>query len=609
MKFLTLEFELPLFSFLFLLILNIVFFTKKKIPLIENKIYGCILFFSLVESILDTILHINGAMNNYDVIMNKYYEFANIMNKFVVEMFIIVFSCLLTYILIISFEKYREKSKKLILVFCLVDFLTFLVLLFTNIKVIKIGSVTNVSGSTIIFGYSVVAILLFLSLIVSILSLKKFDKRYLPIFCMLVLLIGAYILTILFPGIIIYDLILALLCYIMYFTIENPDLKMVNELLRNKELVEKGMEDKSRFLFEVTGDIKKPTKNIISLSNNYNKFNEEEKEKAIKIIKSNANSILFKLNKELDISSLDASKIKVFNNEYDVYILFKSIQEITENLIKSKNVDLKFYVDKNLPTKLYGDEVRLKQIIMSVLSNSVQNTNKGFISVDVSAIVRYDVARLIIKIEDSGCGMSIDKINTILDDNRDLTKEETQKLDKLDMDLVATIKSLKLLGGSFNVRSEENKGSTFTIVIDQKCNTKQETKLMKSAMKYSSDVFGKKRILIVDDDKEELFKISNILSKYNVDINTTLSGKDCILRVQAGEIYNLIIIDDELKNESALGTLEELTKIKNFNSKVIVLLSKDKEHLKKYYIKDGFTDVILKENLTDELKEKTELNL
>ena len=99
MKLLTLEFELPLFSFLFLLILNIIFFTKKKIPLIENKIYGCILFFSLVESILDTILHINGAMNDYNTIIDKYYEFANIMNKFTVEMFIIVFSCLLMYLL------------------------------------------------------------------------------------------------------------------------------------------------------------------------------------------------------------------------------------------------------------------------------------------------------------------------------------------------------------------------------------------------------------------------------------------------------------------------------------------------------------------------------
>ena len=132
---------------------------------------------------------------------------------------------------------------------------------------------------------------------------------------------------------------------------------------------------------------------------------------------------------------------------------------------------------------------------------------------------------------------------------------------------------------------------------------------MKSAMKYSSDIFGKKRVLIVDDDKEELFKISNILSKYNVDINTTMSGKDCVYRVQAGEIYNLIIIDDELKNESALGTLEKLTKIKKFNSKVIVMLTKNKEHLKKYYIKDGFTDVILKENLTDDIDAKMKDNL
>ena len=106
-----------------------------------------------------------------------------------------------------------------------------------------------------------------------------------------------------------------------------------------------------------------------------------------------------------------------------------------------------------------------------------------------------------------------------------------------------------------------------------------------------------------------LFKISDILSKYNVDINTTMSGEDCIYKIKSGEIYNLIIIDDELKNESALGTLEELKKNKEFNSKVIVMLEIGKKHLRNHYIEDGFTDVILKENLKDELKEKIESNL
>lgn len=596
---------LPTYSIFLLIILNFVFFTKKRLRSDETKTYSILIILSTFNIIFNTI---GISLGYFDGVS----DFLYALNHFDLPLYFWWSSMMYVYLLYVYMNTSQKrksyfKIKKIILILNI--FITILTL-FLPFEIVITKKAGYAIGPCVNLVYLVSGIYLVLSFITSILLIiKKQFRKIIPLFSLIILGMIAAIIQKNVPSLIIIPSVAVLVEFIMYFTIENPDLKMVNELLRNKELVEKGMEDKSRFLFEVTGDIKKPTKNILLLSNNYNRFNEEEKEKAIKIIKSNANSILFKLNKVLDISSLDASKIKVFNDEYDVYILFKSIQEITENLIKSKNVDLKFYVDKNLPTKLYGDEVRLKQIIMSVLSNSVQNTNKGFISVDVSAIVRYDVARLIIKIEDSGCGMSIDKINTILDDNRALTKEEMQKLDKLDMDLVATIKSVKLLGGSFNVRSEENKGSTFTIVIDQKCNTKQETELMKSAMKYSSDIFGKKRVLIVDDDKEELFKISNILSKYNVDINTTLSGKDCILRVQAGEIYNLIIIDDELKNESALGTLEELTKIKKFNSKVIVLLSKDKEHLKKYYIADGFTDVILKENLTDDIDTKMKENL
>lgn len=596
---------LPTYSIFLLIILNFVFFTKKRLRSDETKTYSILIILSTFNIIFNTI---GISLGYFDGVS----DFLYALNHFDLPLYFWWSSMMYVYLLYVYMNTSQKrksyfKIKKIILILNI--FITILTI-FLPFEIVITKKAGYAIGPCVNLVYLVSGIYLVLSFITSILLIiKKQFRKIIPLFSLIILGMIAAIIQKNVPSLIIIPSVAVLVEFIMYFTIENPDLKMVNELLRNKELVEKGMEDKSRFLFEVTGDIKKPTKNILLLSNNYNKFNEEEKEKAIKIIKSNANSILFKLNKELDISSLDASKIKVFNDEYDVYILFKSIQEITENLIKSKNVDLKFYVDKNLPTKLYGDEVRLKQIIMSVLSNSVQNTNKGFISVDVSAIVRYDVARLIIKIEDSGCGMSIDKINTILDDNRALTKEEMQKLDKLDMDLVATIKSVKLLGGSFNVRSEENKGSTFTIVIDQKCNTKQETELMKSAMKYSSDIFGKKRVLIVDDDKEELFKISNILSKYNVDINTTMSGKDCVYRVQAGEIYNLIIIDDELKNESALGTLEKLTKIKKFNSKVIVMLTKNKEHLKKYYIKDGFTDVILKENLTDDIDAKMKENL
>ena len=453
---------LPTYSIFLLIILNFVFFTKKRLRSDETKTYSILIILSTFNIIFNTI---GISLGYFDGVS----DFLYALNHFDLPLYFWWSSMMYVYLLYVYMNTSQKrksyfKIKKIILILNI--FITILTL-FLPFEIVITKKAGYAIGPCVNLVYLVSGIYLVLSFITSILLIiKKQFRKIIPLFSLIILGMIAAIIQKNVPSLIIIPSVAVLVEFIMYFTIENPDLKMVNELLRNKELVEKGMEDKSRFLFEVTGDIKKPTKNILLLSNNYNRFNEEEKEKAIKIIKSNANSILFKLNKVLDISSLDASKIKVFNNEYDVYILFKSIQEITENLIKSKNINLKFYVDKNLPTKLYGDEVRLKQIIMSVLSNSVQNTNKGFISVDVSAIVRYDVARLIIKIEDSGCGMSIDKINTILDDNRALTKEEMQKLDKLDMDLVATIKSVKLLGGSFNVRSEENKGSTFTIVID-----------------------------------------------------------------------------------------------------------------------------------------------
>ena len=504
-------------------------------------------------------------------------------------------------------RKLYFKIKKVIIT---INVLITIITIFLPFEVVITKKAGYAIGTCVNLVYLVSGIYLILSFITSILLItKKQFKKIIPLFSLIILGMIAAVIQKSIPSLIIIPSVAVLVEFIMYFTIENPDLKMVNELLRNKELVEKQMEDKSRFLFEVTEDIKGPAKNILMLSDTFYKLNEKDQKDAIKIIRSNANGVLFKINNVLNISSMDASKIKIFNNEYNIYNLFEVVEGIAKNLNKNENVALKFGINSNIPTILYGDDVRLKQILVSVLTNSINNTKTGFINVSLSAIVKYDVARLIINIEDTGCGMSIDKINTILDDNRELSMKEVVKLDKLDMDLVATIKSIKLLGGSFNIKSEENKGSTFTIVIDQKCDIKEKTDIMKDIEKYSSDVFGRKRVLIVDDDKEELFKISDILSKYNVDINTTMSGEDCIYKIKSGEIYNLIIIDDELKNESALGTLQELKKNKKFNSKVIVMLGDEKKYLKGHYIEDGFTDVIIKENIKDELKEKIESNL
>lgn len=596
---------LPIYSIFLLIILNFVFFTKKRLKSDETKTYSVLVILSTFNIIFNTI---GISLGYFDGVS----DFLYVLNHFDLPIYFWWSSMMYIYLLYVYMNTNQKrklyfKIKKVIIT---INVLITIITIFLPFEVVITKKAGYAIGTCINLIYLVSGIYLILSFITSILLItKKQFKKIIPLFSLIILGMIAAVIQKSIPSLIIIPSVAVLVEFIMYFTIENPDLKMVNELLRNKELVEKQMEDKSRFLFEVTEDIKGPAKNILMLSDSFYKLNEKDQKDAIKIIRNNANGVLFKINNVLDISSMDASKIKIFNNEYNIYTLFEVVEGIAKNLNKKENVSLKFDINSNIPAILYGDDVRLKQILISVLTNSINNTKTGFINVSLSAIVKYDVARLIINIEDSGCGMSIDKINTILDDNRELSNEEVVKLDKLDMDLVATIKSIKLLGGSFNIKSEENKGSTFTIIIDQKCDIKEKTDVMKDIEKYSSDVFGRKRVLVVDDDKEELFEISDTISKYNVDINTTMSGKDCIYKIKSGEIYNLIIIDDELKNESALGTLEELRKNKKFNSKVIVMLGNGKKHLRNHYIEDGFTDVIIKENLTDELKEKIESNL
>ncbi len=598
---------LPIVSLLLSILLIIVYYSKKRIKNEETNVYSKMLIINLLYSIFAIVIYLysKGEVANVLII--------GMLQKLYMILMLLLILCIVVYNFKILYINSKTKTKnKFILFSVFLAIICGVLILILPLKVINKKEIIDAEGlsyDVLILASIIYLIIIFITSFIIFIKNRKNLKKDIPFISLIILYVLGFVLRSYCPFVIFETFLFTFMLLIMYFTIENPDLKMVNELLRNRELVEKQMEDKSRFLFEMTEDIKEPAKNVLMLSDNFYKLNEKDQKDAIKIIRNNANVVLFKINNVLDISSMDASKIKIFNNEYNVYALFEMVESIAKTLNKNENVTLKFDINSNIPVMLYGDDVRLKQILISVLTNSINNTKTGFINVSLSSIVRYDVARLIINIEDSGCGMSIDKVNTILDDNRELSNEEVAKLDKLDMDLVATIKSIKLLGGSFNIISEENKGSTFTIVMDQKCDIKEKTDVMKDIEKYSSDVFGRKRVLVVDDDKEELFEISDTLSKYNVDINTTMSGKDCIYKIKSGEIYNLIIIDDELKNESALGTLEELKKNKKFNSKVIVMLGNGKKHLRNHYIEDGFTDVIVKENLTDELKVKIESNL
>lgn len=606
MNFLSMEFEIPLVSLIFILFLIIIFYSKKRVDLIENKFFEVILIASFVSAIFDTIVHIISALYSYELLITKYYFIVDIINKIIATSFVLIFTSLLCYVLLISYQKFREKPKPLWILTLASSAIFFIIINFFNVTVTEAEFSRNTTGFPIISAYVIVAIDLLLALILSIKNFNKNDKRYYTIFLIGAMMFVLYTLSILFRGFIIYDLILALLCYIMYFTLENPDLQMINILARNKELVEQTVNDKSNILFKISQEMKKPIQNIIKDVRLYKEdFSKEETKLLISDIDSEANNAYFIINDIASVSSMDVKNLKVSDNKYKTEKLFLEIKSnVTNQLsIKKKEGKIRFSLNINnkYPEYLHGDNIKLKQVILSIVNNSIKYTNSGFIDIDVDVITRYDACRMIFTIKDSGCGMSLYKINSLLSSNEELTAEEFNKIDSLDMKIPVVIKILKLLGGSISIKSVEDKGTIVVVVIDQLIDFDSTSEfLLKEAKKYNSGIKGRKRILVADDIKE-LDKIKRLLSKENVDVITTLIGKDVIDKIQNGEQYDLIILKDNLRPDTAYSILKELQKNKKFKTPVIINIEKNQENIKEHFIKDGFSDVIIKDNIDNTL--------
>ena len=159
-----------------------------------------------------------------------------------------------------------------------------------------------------------------------------------------------------------------------------------------------------------------------------------------------------------------------------------------------------------------------------------------------------------------------------------------------------------MLGGSISITSEENKGTIVVIVIDQKIVSDKNISSIKDAKKYSKNVKSKKRFLVADENALYLEKIEKVLAKYNVDVVTTLVGRDVLDKINSGDNYDLIILKDDMQPDSAYSILKSLKENKKFNTSVVIAIEKDREFIKDHFIKDGFSDCIILENIENEIE-------
>lgn len=574
------------------ILILMVFFSKKRIKSEETGAYSILIVLGFFESVVASILVI---------LMNLFGKPGYIYNLHRIDYILMLFWvwALFNYVLIVSVNNRKKMRNTIQKVTIILNLLISISFFLVNLNVINEkgiidtnGDAMNILFTTLIVYVVAIIILIIKSLIKNIKSSN--NKKFIPLFILGLLGIISLIVRSIAPEVLLISLVAAYSDLIMFFTIENPDVKMIYELNKNKKLLESMSEEKSNFLFSMSQETKKPIDNILEVKKILeNETSLESIQTGLKVIENNARSLKNIINNVLDISNISSSKLVVSSETYNIYTLLSLCIKNVEKKLDS-NVRLRTDISKNIPKELYGDSVKLRQVLASILFNAAKYTKEGYIEISANEIVKYDVCRLIISVEDTGKGMSIEKLNELLKSNSDLEDTDLLKLDGLDVDLKLAFKMIKKLGGFINIKSEEKKGSTFTIVIDQKIKVEKDKY-------YSKYIFNKKKVIAVSDKIRILKDLNTLSNKYDIEFLTTMFSNDLVKRVKDGESFDLIILEDEMKPDSALTILGELqSSNKGFNTPVIVMLNKDKESLKEHYVQDGFAGYIRKECLEED---------
>ena len=577
-------------------LLLLVYFKKKVFKSRENKIYSILVIVTFIELLTEIILDIVGPL--YQAIPKISYSVAKIYC-----IFIILWNCLLcTYVFLVALkmknkERYSSSTKTLLISFGIALSLASALL---PINFYYSGKIAYTYGPSVNVVYISAIVYSLIGVFCLLWNTKEWkDKRFIPVIILVTLGSLCSYIQYMNPGLLLATAVHSFITFIMYFTIENPDVKMIEEYHKAKEIADNANEDKTMFLYNMTNDIRAITKDINNDANNAileldsKKIDKDYMSECLRGIKENTARFTTMTNEILDVSSIDNANIKVYDEKYNIKLLLRRLVTLYNDKCKEKNLTFRSDIDSTLPEYLYGDSLGLKNVLTSILDNSVKYTSNGYVELNVSTIIKNNIVRLIITIEDSGIGISPDKLDTIFYKNREEIDGSNIK-----NNLYTAKKLITLMGGTIIASSNYNEGTTMKIVLDQKLGEQYDEKLNKY-----ENTYDKKRILLVDDNISTNKIISKLLKDTNIELDYVGLGKEALDKIRSKEKYDLILLDEVMDPLDGKTVMKKFKDIRDFNTKVILLTRNNEYEYNEEYLKYGFAGYLLKPINKDKLLE------
>ena len=585
-----------IYALLLIIATCIIFFSKQRARQVEDEIYKNFLLTNVFMSISGLILGIFVSPDFFNrsivVIFNKLYLISLLLWIYLLTVYTVYIS------LKDKIKKYRKLGNILIVISVIL-----IIVLPIEVNLTE-GASAVATGPSVMITYLVAAVGFLIQIISLFLNYKNLkSKKYIPLYLLIILGTLVLVIQIVNPTLnYLINPILIFIAYIMYFTIENPDAKVLEEVHRANEISDNANEEKAIFLYNMTNEIRSITKDIDDSADSIinaigsEKIDVEEIGYSARDIKTSTSKFTMMTNEILDISQVDSTNIKIYNDKYNIKLIIKELVQKYKRECENKNLDFRSNIASDVPEYLYGDSVGLKKALSIILDNSIKYTNDGFIEFSVNIIKKRDVCRLIISVEDSGVGIKAEDLFKIFSKKQEDREDNRHNLDS---NLYNAKRLITLMNGTIIPNSVYDKGTTIKVVLDQKM-----VDIDTSGLNKYEKVYDKKKILLVDDNESSVKIISKLLDGTNIILDTVSLGSECLDKIRNKEKYDLILLDEEMKPLDGITVMRKLKSIRTFNTNVILLTRNNNHEYDESYLKYGFVDYILKPIDKDKLLEK-----
>lgn len=590
--------------------LVVIFFVKGSVKNKETKIYSILIILNLLYSILGAGIYIYAM------------SIGNLYITGVIQSFYLVVMDLMLYFMlryVIELNNFSLKLKSLAkLVFSIFTIITILFILALPMDTIIKGESVDLNGPA--YYAAMVEVVLYMILIILFclsyfIKQRKGISKIVPYISLFIMFIFGLLLRVYYPEIITETFIFAFYFLIMYFTIENPDVKMIRDLEMAKDTAEKANRAKSDFLSSMSHEIRTPLNAIVGLSEDITLYKDQVPKEVYEDsidIQNASHTLLEIVGNILDINKIESDKMELIESKYNFREEIEGMVRVTITRIGEKNINFHLYIAPDIPYELIGDKGKVKEIINNLLTNSIKYTDEGEISLKITCVndLNKNICNLIISCQDTGKGIKKENISRLFTKFDRLDVERNTTTEGTGLGLAITKGLTDMMGGKINVQSQYGKGSIFIVTIPQTIAEVEMplTNTQAIDLRRINDALIEKykgmHILIVDDNKLNIKVARKAIADFGFIIDEALDGYECLEKIQNGEKYDLILMDIMMPNMSGETCLKKLKENPSFNTPVIALTADAVAGAKERYLSEGFKDYLQKPFSREQMKEK-----